>query len=95
MLDLTIICDIYAAMEVAESRYFHDNFIEKLDKFLDKISLRSDREYLIKVLKFDDKLRSKVLGLLTGFLSHKDIGNSASNEEQKKDIRRLIFSIED
>ena len=92
MLDLIVICDIYAAMEVAESRYFHDNFIEKVDKFLDKISLRADKEYFIKVLKFDDKLRSKVLALLEGFLNNKAVINS---EQQRGEIKRLIFSIED
>lgn len=92
MLDLIIVCDIYAAIEVAESRYYHDNFIEKLDKFLDKISLREHKEYFIKVLKFDDRLRSKVLALLTGFLNNKAVINS---EQQRGQIKRLIFSIED
>ena len=91
MLDLIVICDIYAAMEVAESRYYHDNFIEKLDKFLDKISFRSDKEYFIKVLKFDDKLRGRVLALLEGFINNKAVINSV----QKGEIKRLIFSIED
>ena len=93
MLDLTVICDIYAAMQVAESRYFHDDFIEKLDRFLDKIALRAEKhEYFVKVLKFDDKLRSKVLALLEGFLNNRSV---ITSEKHRGQIRRLIFSIED
>ena len=90
MLDLTTICTIYSALDVAESRYFHDNFRALLEKALDTLSGRNERDYFVKVLKFDDKLRARVLALLEGFLR-----NPQTDEVQSENLKTLIFLIED